>query len=76
MKTVTQELIDELLELPRDERRLLVCRLADSLDEDDEEAVEQAWLLEAQRRVQEIESGAVECIPGEQVFSELRKRFG
>ena len=76
MTLLTPKPIEELLELPRDARELLVTRLADSLNDDDEAAVEQALQLEAWRRIEEIESGAVECIPGEEVFRELRAQSG
>ena len=38
--------------------------------------VEDAWSIEIQRRVAEIESGRAEFIPGEQVMDELRKIAG
>jgi putative addiction module component (TIGR02574 family) len=35
--------------------------------------IERAQLAEVQRRVAEVESGAVTLIPGEQVFAEVRR---
>lgn len=40
-----------------------------------EPANEEAWAAEIDRRVEEIESGKVQGIPGEQVFAELRRRY-
>ena len=40
-----------------------------------EEGVEQAWDEEIKRRVDEIRSGKVKMIPGEQVLRELAKEF-
>jgi putative addiction module component (TIGR02574 family) len=37
--------------------------------------VEAAWADEAERRFDELESGAVEAIPSEQVFEEARSRL-
>jgi putative addiction module component (TIGR02574 family) len=34
-------------------------------------AVEEAWRAEVRRRVEELRSGAVPSIPGEQVFREI-----
>jgi putative addiction module component (TIGR02574 family) len=65
--------IDEIessaLQLPRAERARLAERLIASLDED--LAVEESWRVEVRRRVEEMQSGAVPSIPGEQVFQEL-----
>lgn len=38
--------------------------------------VERAWIEEAKRRHQELESGALEGVPGERVFANLRARLG
>jgi putative addiction module component len=34
------------------------------------------WHAEAERRVNQIESGEVKLIPGEEVFSRLRQKYG
>jgi putative addiction module component (TIGR02574 family) len=74
----TDELEASVLELPRAERARLAQRLVASLDEGEDEdpaAVEAAWEEEIARRVAELESGAVEAIPAEQVFAEVRARL-
>ena len=43
------------------------------LVEGDAEAVEQAWLAEADRRWKEIEAGSVETIPAARVMEEARR---
>lgn len=68
----------EALELSVRERAQLAERLIASLDEEateDRAEVERAWAEEIKRRVAEIESGTVELIPAEEVFSELRNRL-
>ncbi len=37
---------------------------------------ERAWREEIDRRIAEIESGTVRCVPVEDVFAALRKRYG
>jgi putative addiction module component (TIGR02574 family) len=50
--------------------------LIDSLDDEpEEEGVEAAWDEEIKRRVDDIRSGRVKTIPGEQVLRELAKEF-
>ncbi|MGD0522352.1 MAG: addiction module protein [Terracidiphilus sp.] len=60
-------------ELPQDQRILLANSLWESigLDKDDAAAIEAAWDHEIKRRLDEIDSGAVEMIPGEQVRAEI-----
>ena len=67
----------EALELPVHERARLAERLIASLDEEetgDLAEVGRAWTEEIERRVAQIESGAAELIPAEQVFGELCHR--
>jgi putative addiction module component (TIGR02574 family) len=37
---------------------------------------DEAWAAEVERRMEEIDSGKVKCIPAEQVFADLRRRHG
>ncbi|MFA6287657.1 MAG: addiction module protein [Opitutaceae bacterium] len=37
---------------------------------------EEVWAVEVDRRLEEIRSGKVQGIPGEQVMAELRRRYG
>ncbi len=66
-----QKVLEEALTLSPDERADLAATLIDSLDEQEDEAVEEAWAREIQRRMLEIESGAVKTIP----WPEARKRI-
>ena len=64
---------DALALSPEDRARLVVC-LLESLDAstDSAEEVEKLWLLEAERRFQEIRTGVVKGIPAEKVFADIR----
>ena len=61
------------LELSPEERAQLAQRLLSSLTRDPE--VEAAWDVEIRRRVGELESGAMNAIPAEEVFAEGRRRL-
>jgi putative addiction module component (TIGR02574 family) len=37
---------------------------------------EETWAVEVERRLDEVRSGKVQCIPGEPVMAELRRRYG
>lgn len=76
MTAQLSELLERALRLTMQERGLLIDRLLESLDDEPaEEGVEAAWADEIKRRVDDIRSGRVKTIPGEQVLRELAKRF-
>jgi len=68
------ELLEKALALSTSERGILIDHLIQSLDEGPaDEGVDAAWDEEIKRRVDEIRSGKVEMISGEQVLRELGK---
>ena len=70
------EVLEKALALSTQERGLLIDRLIESLDEGPvEEGVEEAWGEEIKRRVDDIRSGKVKMIPGEQGLREIAKEF-
>lgn len=80
LSEAAEQLLDRALLLPVEERsviaRLLYESIADEEDDEDPAEVEAAWAEEVKRRVEEIRTGAVEGIPAEEVFAEMRARFG
>jgi putative addiction module component (TIGR02574 family) len=64
---------DTLAELKRTE---LALSLIESLDGPADPDVEEAWRLEIERRMGEIDRGEVQLIPGDEVFARLRRRLG
>jgi len=74
MSNVTIEaIIDEALKKPEKERALIAERLISSLDSTTERDVELAWQKEIEKRLKEIDSGIVRCIPWEDVREQLNK---
>ncbi len=70
------ELFEEALLLEQQDRVELAKRLIDSLDPTTEQDVEEAWLLEIDRRAAEVDSSATETIPWETVRARLRAPRG
>jgi hypothetical protein len=60
------------------ERAELAVPLIESLEPSIEapEDVEQAWLVEIERRVWEIERGEARLIPGDEAIAQVRERLG
>ena len=70
------DVLEKALTLSTQERGLLIDRLIESLDEGPAEAgVEEAWAEEIKRRVEDVSSGNVEMIPGEEVRRRLGRRL-
>jgi len=74
MALTPEELQAELLRLPIDIRARLAEALLQSLDEAESD-LDRAWAAEAQRRYEELQSGAVSSIPSNDVFARARARL-
>lgn len=70
MVATTQELYERAMSLNEEERAKLVGLLLESLEITSDEGVESAWLREIDRRVSELDSGAVKTVP----WTEVRSR--
>ena len=66
-----ESIIDQALQQPEKERARIAERLISSLDHTADANVELAWQEEVGRRLKEIDSGAVECTPWEDVRARL-----
>jgi|HubBroStandDraft_6_1064221.scaffolds.fasta_scaffold2680540_1 putative addiction module component (TIGR02574 family) len=70
------EVLKKALALSTQDRGLISDRLIESPDDEPaEEGIEPAWSDEIKRRVEEIQSGKVEMIPGEEVDRRLLARL-
>ncbi|WP_027855612.1 addiction module protein [Marinobacterium litorale] len=67
-----QKIEDEALHLPKDERVQLIQRLVLSLEFPSEDELKSDWLLEAQRRSEELDNGTVQAVPSEDVMRKAR----
>ena len=66
------EVLRDALELPLEARAALVDSLIESLDQIVDEGVEEAWREEIYRRLQQIDSGAIQLIQWEDARRRLR----
>lgn len=81
MSEQTQAILDAAMKLSVGERSALANRLMLSLDKDpltesEIDAMDALWAPEIRRRVAEIESGQVQCIPWDEVDAQIRKIVG
>jgi putative addiction module component (TIGR02574 family) len=67
-----QEIIEKAIDLPVEEQLTVVDALLKSLDVPDPK-IDRAWLDTAKRRAEELRSGRVQGVPGEEVMEKVRK---
>ena len=73
METQLEILESEALKLTPSERAALAERLLASLEEDSE--IEEAWAAEIERRIAEVESGAVQVVPIAEALAQIRAKL-
>ncbi len=73
MTLTIEQIAEQVLNLPSDARALLADRLVESLDPLEDEAIRAVWMAEARRRLEEVRSGTVKTIPGEEALAQVRR---
>jgi len=76
MTAMTDRVTEEALSLPADIRLNLVEKLITSLNLPIDKDIDRLWAEEAERRISKIEAGEVKLVPGEEVFSKIRAKYG
>ena len=74
MAVKTNDLISMVESLPVDIKTTLVEKILGSLHPSRKE-INALWAKKVEKRVEEIKTGKVKTIPGEEVFREINKRF-
>ena len=74
MAKTARELFEEAMKLDPEERAALMRLLIEGLDAEVEEGIEDAWRVEIERRMAELDSGAVEAVPWEELRARLYRR--
>lgn len=75
MPLTLEEIIEEARHWPPEKVGELVGRLTEDLHSSEPETGA-AWKAEVDRRIEEIQSGKVQGIPGEEVSARIRKIIG
>jgi putative addiction module component (TIGR02574 family) len=73
--TSTADLVSIADSLPIDLKIELIDKLLESISPSQSE-IDELWKVEVERRIDEVESGKVKTIPGDEVFAKIRERFG
>jgi putative addiction module component (TIGR02574 family) len=73
MNQKSEAIISDAMLMPDEDRAMIAERLIASLDHEFEKDSEIAWQKELQKRVDDIDSGKVNCIPWKQIRARLKK---
>jgi putative addiction module component (TIGR02574 family) len=68
-----EQIAEEALALPSEERALLADRLVKSLDPAKDGYIRHLWAAEARRRLDEVRSGSVKTISGDEALARVRR---
>jgi putative addiction module component (TIGR02574 family) len=74
MARSARELFEEAMRLNPQERATLMRLLIDTLDAKSDEGAEEAWRIEIERRIAELDSGEVEAVPWDELRARLYQR--
>ena len=72
MDTRVEQLVTQAMALPGESRARLAELLVESLEADDIGPIERAWITEAKRRRDDVRSGRVKPIAGEEALKNVR----
>lgn len=68
-----EQLMNEVLSLPRESRAILLDKLVASLEFEADSTIQTAWITEAKKRRKEIQIGLVQPISGEVALTQVRQ---
>ncbi|MCK0113666.1 addiction module protein [Ornithinimicrobium sp. F0845] len=74
MSLSASEFYEAGMNLPPSVRKDVALRLLESLEVADNDSIEEAWTAEIGSRIDDIISGKVRTIPGEEVFARAAER--
>ena len=74
MAATLAQVTADALALPPEEREQLAASLRDSLPEDDDAPLSEAWIAEIKRRIEAVENGA-ETFDADEVIAEIKQEI-
>jgi putative addiction module component (TIGR02574 family) len=76
MSLTLDQITEEAMQLPATARAVLADKLVESLESEDLDEIQKLWSAEAIRRRDEVRSGRIQPLPGEEVLEEVRRLVG
>ena len=75
MEGLSEKIYEQAINLPVDERLILIDKLLISTNLPTQKDIDEAWSAEVERRCQALDRGAARLISGDEVLEKIRKRF-
>ena len=75
MSMTVDQIAEQALALPYEARTMLADRLIESLDTTEDCSIQQLWIAEARRRRDDVRTGRVQTIPGDEALNHVRQAF-
>ena len=75
MATRIEEITQEVLALPDNDKAFLLDRIVESLDPAEGSQLHNLWAAEAQKRLRELRTGEVKAIPGDEAMAQMREKY-
>lgn len=76
MAMTVEQIAEEALALPSESRALLADKLVESLNTAALSRIDEVWLAQAKRRRDDVRSGKVQTIPGDEALAKVRRTIG
>jgi len=75
MIALAEKIYEQALDLPTDDRLILIDKLLHSTNLPTQQEVDEAWSVEVENRAKSLKDGTSKSISGEEVFKKIRKKF-
>ncbi|HXD32062.1 MAG TPA: addiction module protein [Pyrinomonadaceae bacterium] len=76
MSLTLDQITEAALKLPASAKASLADKLVESLELEEPDEIQRLWSKEAIRRRDDIRSGRVSAVPGQEVLDEVRRLVG
>jgi len=76
MSAQLKDIQEKALSLSPNERDILIQSLVNSFENSPITEIDEAWIIEAEKKYNRYKKGLTKGIPGERIFSEIRQGLG
>lgn len=73
MTSAARKILDEAMDLPTEERRMVAETLLHSVSEESEHELHPAWRDEILHRIEQVQRGEVRAVPWSEVRAQMRR---
>lgn len=75
MIALAEKIYEQALDLPTDDRLILIDKLLHCTNLPTQSGIDQAWAQEVEKRCKSLDKGTSKLISGKEVFKKVKRRF-